>query len=75
MTAGGRTYFNGAFIIINLLRNVYDCSLPIEVFYAGSEELPHVAIQYMHDTYKDVSFIDITKMDDAPDVWYACDKW
>eukprot|EP00040_Diaphanoeca_grandis_P033971 m.209000 g.209000 ORF g.209000 m.209000 type:complete len:482 (-) comp33026_c0_seq9:249-1694(-) len=61
MSAGGRMYFTSVYVTIRTLREVNKCTLPIEVFYHGNDELPHSAIEHMTTTYN-VKFIDITTL-------------
>lgn len=62
MSAGRRMYFTSAYVTIRILRDHLKCTLPIEVFYAGSDELPDSAIEHMEMQY-DVRFVDLTKID------------
>ncbi len=61
MSAGRRMYFTSAYVTIRILRDRLKSTLPIEVFYAGSDELPDVAISHMTSKYN-VKFVDLTKI-------------
>lgn len=67
MSAGRRTYFTSAYVTIRILRDHVKCTLPIEVFYAGSDELPSSAIEHMSATYN-VHFVDLSKIPDLKGV-------
>lgn len=67
LSAGGRIYFTSAYVTIRVLRDVHKCTLPIEVFYNGPEELPQSAIDLMTKTYN-VRFVDVTKFAETEDV-------
>ena len=66
MTAGGRKYFTSAYINIRVLRDTLKCKLPIEVFYAGPEEMPDSAIEFMESTFENVKFVDIYQVAGGP---------
>jgi hypothetical protein len=61
MSAGGRMYFTSAYVSIRVLRERLGCTLPIEVFYSGAEELPPEAIEHIQREYN-VSFVDLSKV-------------
>ena len=60
MTAGGLKYFTSAYVTIRAIRATHNCTLPIEVYYAGPEELPVDAVLHMQSAFDDVELIDIT---------------
>eukprot|EP00041_Stephanoeca_diplocostata_P018706 m.394834 g.394834 ORF g.394834 m.394834 type:complete len:597 (-) comp21095_c0_seq1:316-2106(-) len=60
MSAGRRMYFTSAYVTIRALRDIHKCTLPIEVFYNGMDELPSSAISHMESRYE-VKFVDITQ--------------
>ena len=66
MSAGRLKYFTSAYINIRVLRETAMCTLPIEVFYVGDIELPRAAVDHMHASFKDVTFIDITRVKGLP---------
>ena len=61
MTGGSMKYFTSAFVTIKIIREHLKCALPIEVFYAGVDEMPAAAPSYMLKRF-DVKLIDITKL-------------
>ena len=66
MSAGGATYFTCAYVNIRAIRETHKCSLPIEVFYNGMQEMSAYAVKYMEDTFANVRFIDINSHSDLP---------
>jgi hypothetical protein len=58
-SAGGRSYFTSVVLMLNQLRAT-GCTLPVELYYAGSDELNDVAIQYLTEEY-DVECIDLSQ--------------
>jgi hypothetical protein len=44
MCAGGPRYFTGAWISLHILREVLKCSLPVEVWYLGREEMDEAMV-------------------------------
>ena len=66
MTAGGRKYFACTYVNIRLLRDVHRCQLPIEVFYAGADEMSLEAVQYMERTFSGVTFVDVYRAKGFP---------
>eukprot|EP00045_Choanoeca_perplexa_P005056 m.42686 g.42686 ORF g.42686 m.42686 type:complete len:449 (+) comp12907_c0_seq1:82-1428(+) len=58
-SAGGRAYFTSAVLMLNQLRST-GCTLPVELFYAGDDELNAVAVEYLETEY-DVQCIDLSK--------------
>ena len=67
MTAGRMAYFTSAYINIRVIRDLHKSALPIEVFYAGVDEISQPIVDYMHKAFRDVTFIDIYKVRDIPD--------
>ena len=61
-SAGGRSYFTSAFVMLHVLRQHVKCTLPIEVMYAGSDELPPAAIAHIESALPNVKFVDLTKV-------------
>ena len=59
IAAGGRQYFNSAYITIRVIRSRLKCMLPIEVFFAGPNELPTSAINHMQRTFPNLRFVDV----------------
>lgn len=66
-SAGGRMYFTSVYVTIRVLRDVHGCTLPIEVFYCGEDELPQSAIAHMTQQYA-VRFVDVTAHPEAKGV-------
>ena len=58
MSAGGRGLFAQTYVLVRHLRETLNCTLPIEVFYAGAEELPHAAIDDMERRFDQVRLVD-----------------
>ncbi|KAJ3074117.1 hypothetical protein HDU98_012055 [Podochytrium sp. JEL0797] len=58
MTSGEK-HFDYLIHAITALRTVQNCTLPIEVFYAGSKDLPQEMVQSL-TAFKDVTTIDLT---------------
>ena len=66
MTAGGLRYFTSAYVNIRVIRHFHKCTLPIEVFYAGADEMPQSAVSFMQMAFADVTFIDIYSVKGSP---------
>ena len=66
MAAGGRKYFVNAYINIRVLRDTHKCTLPIELFYAGHDEMPAAAVTYMQNTFANLRLIDVYSVADMP---------
>lgn len=60
-------YFTSAYVTLRVLRQLVNCTLPIEIFYVGNQEMPPAAVDHMHETY-DARFIDITAFPEARNV-------
>lgn len=67
LSAGRRSYFTSAYVTIRALRGHLKCTLPIEVFYCGADELPSSAIAHMEKAYQ-VKFVDVTMVPGAKGV-------
>ena len=61
MTGGGLSYFTTTYVNLRTIRDKHKCTLPIEVFYAGEEEMSKTMIEFMHVKFANVRFIDIMK--------------
>jgi hypothetical protein len=68
LAAGGMGYFTSVYINIRVIRERLNCPLPIEVFYAGEDEMPREALDFMHQHFSNVRFIDIQTVTGAPQI-------
>jgi hypothetical protein len=62
MTTGKRTYFTAAYVTLRVLREHLRSRLPVELFYAGAEEMPQVAIDYLETTWEGVRVVDASSL-------------
>ena len=56
--AGGESYLTQAFMSMVLLREVHNCTLPIELVYAGDGEMPSTTRRLFQERFSDLRCID-----------------
>lgn len=60
---GGIMYLPSSLATIEILRNKLSCTLPIEIFYGGSEEIPIKCKEYIESNFSDVKCINMCTID------------
>jgi hypothetical protein len=66
MTTGLRAYFTGAYVILRVIREVHKSVLPIEIYYAGKEELEDHAARFLEAKFSHLRVINIYDVQDVP---------
>lgn len=61
--AGGEQYLSQAFIMLVLLRDVYKVTLPVELFYAGDEEMPSGTRALYERRFHELRCVDVFRTD------------
>jgi len=47
MAAGGPLHFAGAWVVLNVLRRIHNCQLPVQLWYLGPDELSSAMIELL----------------------------
>lgn len=71
----GKPTFRFAAHLILSIRNVHNSNVPIQIAYAGEEDLPHKYRQILSDLAKDITFLDILTVIDDTKLQLANGKW
>ena len=67
MTAKGLRYYINLYVNLRIIRHHHRCTLPIEVFYNGPDDLPGFAIDYIKLNFRRVTFVDLSLIPHLPD--------
>lgn len=65
VSAGGKSLCTQLYVFLRVLRDTHRCTLPVEVFYIGADEMPSTYIRTMNKMFKDVRFVDVLTVPDA----------
>ena len=66
MSAGGSRLITQLYVALRVLRDAHQCTLPIEVFYVGSNEMPAHLLEFFSTRFANVKMVDITTIKDSP---------
>jgi hypothetical protein len=64
MSSGGPKLLTQTYVNIRVIREFLNCTIPIEVFYMGPDEMPAHIVDFMQRTFPHTQFIDVLTVKD-----------